>query len=369
MRNQSGLRLLLTALSAALALGLAACSTIEEGSKIDYRSATKAPTLEVPPDLTQLARDSRYALPGTGSVSANAQQAGTSSPASPSTTAATAFGDVRIERAGNQRWLVVARQPERLWSPIKDFWKENGFVVILDQQELGIMETDWAENRAKIPTDFIRSTLGKVFDGLYSTSERDRFRTRLERRADGATEIYISHRGLEEVYTSASKDRTTWQPRAADTELETEFLRRLMVKLGVTADVAKALSSAPAARPAARAAEVGGVPVVQLDESFDRAWRRVGLSLDRSGFTVEDRDRAQGVYFVRYVPPASERQSEGFWSRLLPGSDKGVPPVKYRVVLRSEGQATFVSVLNADGRPDASAAAKRIVQLLADDLK
>ena len=367
MRHPSGLRLLLTVLSTALALGLAACSTIEEGSKIDYRSATKAPNLEVPPDLTQLARDTRYALPGAGSVSANAQQAGVANTDTP--IAAAAMGDVRIERAGNQRWLVVARQPERLWSPLKDFWKENGFVLILDQQELGIKETDWAENRAKIPNDIIRSTIGKVFDGLYSTSERDRFRTRLERRADGATEIYISHRGLEEVYTSAMKDRTTWQPRAADSELEAEFLRRLMVKLGASADLAKALSSALPAKPAARAAEVGGIPVVQLDESFDRAWRRVGLSLDRSGFTVEDRDRAQGLYFVRYVPPLSERKSEGFFARLLPGSDKGVPPVKYRVVLRSEGQATFVSVLNAEGRPDASTAAKRIVQLLADDLK
>ena len=368
MQIQTGLRLSLSTLSAVLALGLSACSTIEQGSKIDYRSAAKAPNLEVPPDLTQLARDSRYALPGTGSVSANDQQVGRSG--NDATTAPGVLGDVRVERgAGNQRWLVVARQPEQLWSPVKDFWKENGFVLSMDQQNLGIMETDWAENRAKIPNDFIRSTIGKVFDGLYSTSERDRFRTRLERRADGSTEIYISHRGLEEVYSGANKDRTTWQPRAADPELEAEFLRRLMVKLGVTADLAKALASAPPARPSARAAQVGEVPVVQIDESFDRAWRRVGLSLDRSGFTVEDRDRAQGVYFVRYVPPVAERKREGFLARLLPGSDTGVAPVKYRIVLRSEGQVTLVSVLNAEGRPDASAAAKRIVQLLADDLK
>ncbi len=367
MQTLTSFRFSLTALSAILALGLTACSTIEEGSKIDYRSAAKAPNLEVPPDLTQLARDSRYALPGAASVSANEQPGGRSG--NGTTTAPAVVGDVRVERAGNQRWLVVARQPEQLWSPVKDFWKENGFVLSMDQQNLGIMETDWAENRAKIPNDIIRSTIGKVFDGLYSTPERDRFRTRLERRADGSTEIYISHRGLEEVYTSANKDRTTWQPRAADPELEAEFLRRLMVKLGVTADLAKSLSSAPPARPSARAAQVGEVPVVQMDESFDRAWRRVGLSLDRSGFTVEDRDRAQGVYFVRYVPPAAERKKEGFLARLLPGSDKDVAPVKYRIVLRSEGQATFVSVLNAEGRPDASAAAKRIVQLLADDLK
>lgn len=367
MQIQTSLRRSLTTLSAALCLALTACSTIEDSGKIDYRSATKAPNLEVPPDLTQLARDSRYALPGAASVSANEQRLGRSPDGT--TTAPAAVGDVRVERLGNQRWLVVARQPEQLWAPVKDFWRENGFVLSMDQQNLGIMETDWAENRAKIPNDIIRSTIGKVFDGLYSTSERDRFRTRLERRADGVTEIYISHRGLEEVYTSANKDRTTWQPRASDPELEAEFLRRLMVKLGVSAEQAKAVTSAPPARPSARAAQVGEIPVVEIDESFDRAWRRVGLSLDRSGFTVEDRDRAQGIYFVRYIPPLAERKSEGFFARLLPGSDKGAAPVKYRIVLRSEGQVTFVSVLNAEGRPDASAAAKRIVQLLANDLK
>ena len=368
MRTLRISRLPLTALTAALALALAACSTIEEGSKIDYRSAAKGPSLDVPPDLTQLTRDTRYALPGSGAVSAVDQAAGRQT-AGATPTAAASVGDVKVERAGNQRWLVVARPPERLWSSVKDFWKESGFTLTLDQQELGIMETDWAENRAKLPQDFIRGVLGKALESLYSTSERDRFRTRMERRADGSTEIYISHRGLEEVYNSSRKDSTIWQPRAADPELEAEFLRRLMIKLGASAEQTKAVANLPPAKPSARVSQVGEVPVVQLDEGFDRAWRRVGLSLDRSGFTVEDRDRNQGTYFVRYVDPNPDRKGGNFLSRLLPNSDKAAAPVKYRVVLRSEGQATLVSVLTAEGKPDTSATAKRIVQLLADDLK
>lgn len=360
-------RLPVTAATLAAALALSACSTLEEGTKIDYRSAAKGPSLEVPPDLTQLARDSRYALPGSGAVSASEQAAGRAVAAAP--TAAASVGDVRVERSGNQRWLVVNRPAEAVWSPIKDFWKESGFTLTLDQQSLGIMETDWAENRAKIPNDVIRNTLGRVLDSLYSTSERDRFRTRLERRADGVTEIYISHRGMEEVYASERKDRTIWQPRATDPELEAEFLRRLMVKLGATPEQAKSVATVAPAKPAARATKAGDVPVVELDESFDRAWRRVGLSLDRTSFTVEDRDRAQGIYFVRYVAPNPDRQGEGFLSRLIPRSGSNDAPVKYRIVLRSEGQATFVSVQNAEGKPDASANAQRIVQLLADDLK
>ena len=351
-----------------LCLPLAACSILE-GEKIDYKSAGKAPTLEIPPDLTQLSRDSRYAMPG-GVVSASGQQA-IARTATGTPTAVTSVGDVRIERQGNQRWLVVNRPAEQLWPALREFWQDNGFLLTQDQPDLGIMETDWAENRAKLPQDFVRGTLGKVFDSLYSTSERDRFRTRLERTASGTSEIYISHRGVQEVVTTNQRDTNTiWQPRPADPELETEFLRRLMLKLGLPQDQARAVvASAAPAKTSARVGKSGEAPVALLDEGFDRAWRRVGLSLDRTGFTVEDRDRAQGTYFVRYVAPNPDRQTKGFFSRLFSGSGSDAAPAKYRITVRSQGESTTVSVLNANGTPETSQVAQRIVQLLVDDLK
>ncbi len=351
-----------------LAVTLSACSVLEN-DKIDYKSATKGATLEVPPDLTQLSRDTRYTVPG-GVVSAAAFEAGQAQqPRGAASAAPKSIGDVRIERDGNQRWLVVDRPADQLWDPVRDFWIENGFVYVLEQPKLGLLETDWAENRAKLPQDIIRSTIGKVFDSLYSTGERDKFRTRLERNASGGTEIYISHRGMVEVYTNTQKDNTVWQPRPADPELETEFLRRLMVKLGVSEEQSKAAAAAPVpSAPSARMATVDNVPVVQLDEGFDRAWRRVGVSLDRTGFTVEDRDRSQGVYFVRYVAP-TEKKEQGFFSKLFSRSPDAVPPLKYRIVVRSEGNRSTVSVLNTAGAPETSANAQRIVRVLADDLK
>lgn len=350
-----------------LTIALSACSVLD-GDKINYKSATKGATLEVPPDLKQLSSDSRYTLPGSV-VSANALRAGLAAqPSTASTAAAASIGDVRIERDGNQRWLVVKRPADKLWDPVRSFWLENGFTLAQDQIDLGIMETDWAENRAKLPQDVIRGALGKVFDSLYSTGERDKFRTRLERDANGATEIYISHRGMVEVYTNTAKDNTIWQPRPVDPELETEFLRRLMVKLGVSQEQSKAIVASAVQMPAAaRIDTVNGAPVLQMDEGFDRAWRRIGLSLDRTGFTVEDRDRSQGVYFVRYVAPGTDKQ-EGFFSKLL-GGKAATPPLKYRVVVRSQGNASTVSVLNAAGAPESSANAQSIVRVLADDLK
>ena len=233
---------------------------------------------------------------------------------------------MRIERAGSQRWLVVNRPADKLWTPVRDFWLESGFLLAQDQENLGIMETDYAENRAKLPQDFIRNALGKVFDSLYSTGERDKFRTRLERTPRRR------HRNLHQPSRhgrsahrrqggSSTGDSTVWQPRATDPELEAEFLRRLMVKLGVTQEQSKALMAAGAAQQqTSRVAMVNNQPVVQIDEGFERAWRRVGLALDRTGFTVEDRDRSQGTYFVRYVEPVANKSEPGFFSKLFSGS-------------------------------------------------
>ena len=348
----------------ALCAGLSACSVLE-GDKVDYKSAGKGASLEVPPDLNQLSRDTRYTVPG-GSVTASAYQVGQAAPNAP--TATNTLGDVRVERDGNKRWLVVNRPADQLWGPVRDFWLESGFLLTIDQSSLGIMETDWAENRAKIPQDFIRNALGKLIDSVYSTAERDRFRTRLERSPSGGTEIYVSHRGMIEVYSNAQKDQTVWQARPSDAELETEFLRRMMVRLGVPAEQSKAILATGAGKTTSRVVVVNNAPTVQIDEGFDRAWRRVGLALDRTGFTVEDRDRAQGTYFVRYVEPSAAKKDEGVLARIFK-KDSSDPPLKFRIAVKSQGESTTVSVLNSNGVQESSANAQRIVQVIADDLK
>ena len=353
---------------------LSGCSTINDtlvGEKIDYKSAAKkGPSLDVPPDLSQLTRDNRYAVPGVA-VTANTFQSDKASRAGQVGIAASNVGDVRIERSGNQRWLVVNRPADKLWEPVREFWKTSGFQLSIDQQDLGIIETDFAENRAKLPQDFIRNTLGRVLENLYSTGERDKFRTRLERTASGGTEIFISHRGMIEVVTNSSgtSTSTVWQPRPADPELEAEFLRRLMVQLGVSPDQSKALIAVDAARQTSRIETVNNQQVLLVDDGFDRAWRRVGLGLDRTGFTVEDRDRSKGLYFVRYVAPLSENKSSGFFGKMFSSKAATPAPLKYQIVLTAKGDMTSVTVLNADGKPDTTGNAQRIFKVLADDLK
>jgi len=369
-------------LALASALTLSGCSSLDSlisGDKIDYRSGgTKTAGLDVPPDLTQLTKDSRYQQTQGSSVSAAAYQAGTpvAAPATVQsvTVAAQSVGKMSIERLGNERWLRTSLPAEQVWPQLQAFWKERGFSIIQDQPAAGVMETDWAENRGKLPLDFVRSSIGRVFDGAYSTGELDKFRTRVER-VDGGTEIYITHRGMIETYVGERKESTTWQPRQADPQLEGELLSRLMLRLGATDELAKTAVPVPGAPGApARARIITGRPAatLEVDDGFDRAWRRVGVALDRSGFTVEDRDRTQGVYFVRYIDPAFAGKDEpNLFQKLFSWGKKDDEggPTRYRVSVKAEGDRSIVSVLNGQGVPENGDTGKRITTLLLEDLK
>ena len=364
---------------------LAGCSSFGsmfESKKIEYKSASKLSTaaLEVPPDLTTPSASDRYAVPdatkGSTTFSSYAGDRAGDVKGAGGAVVLPQVDKMRVERSGTQRWLVIAgSSPEKLWPIIKDFWQESGFIINSESLQTGIMETDWAENRAKLPHDVIRNTLGKVFDGLYSTPERDKFRTRLEKGSEaGSTEIYISHRGMYAIDTNEGRSETRWQPRQPDPELEAEMLRRLMVRLGAGEAQAQTLV---AAQPSSERAKLigDGKGTLRLEEPFDRAWRRVGLALDRVGFTVEDRDRSQGLYFVRYVDPESDvskKQSKGFLDKLMfwkGGKSDSLKSAQFRIHVKAQGEASTVTVLTAEGGLDQSESSGKILGLLLNQLK
>ena len=366
---------------------LGACSSFNleiPSKKIDYKSAGKLPSLEVPPDLTRPTADDRYTVPaGKGpatysnyNIDKDWRQQGTAAAASsgvlPEQT------DARVERAGTQRWLVVKGDPAQVWPVVKDFWQEVGFLVNIETPEAGVMETDWNENRAAVSDGVVRGLLGRVLNSVYSTAERDKFRTRLERGQSGTTEIYISHRGMQEVYITEGKDQTRWQPRRPDPDLEAEMLRRLMVRFGIQEARAKQQIVASAEAPrASLATQSGGI--LTVNEQFDRAWRRVGLALDRVGFTVEDRDRSKGIYFVRYIDPETDVQTRTrddsgvigrtlgalkFWGNSAPKKSE-----QFQIAVRDMSTTAQVNVLGKDGKAEQSATASRILTLLYEQLR
>lgn len=358
----------------AAAAVLSGCSSgFLSGDKIDYRSgAQQTRGLEVPPDLTQLAREGRFQAPAPV-VSAVATAAAPAA-AVPATAqvAPSAIGEMRVLREGDQRWLQVPMAPDKLWPQLRQFWLDAGFTLEVDDAAAGILETTWAENRAKLPQDGVRRWLGPVLDNLFDSGERDRFRTRIERSASGS-EVYISHRGAQQVVGGAQDDEVRWTARPNDPQLEAEFLSRLMVRLGSQAAEAQAAVAAAGPAAPARARRVAGAatPSIEIDEGFERAWRRVGLALDRSGFTVEDRNRSEGLYYVRYVDTQAPDE-RGFFGRLFGSADEARKAQRLRIALLGGGSTegrTVLAVQTAEGAALGSPVGQRVADLLLRELR
>ena len=358
-----------------LALGLTACSSFSSltaSDKVDYKKQgeVRGPNLALPPDLITAQADRRFIVQdGTATMSEYSQAVKKSSQMR--TNVLTGIPGMKIERDGDKRWLVVDKSAASLYPQIKDFWQENGFLLLIDSPSTGIMETDWAENRTKIPQDIIRRTLGKVLDSLYDSGERDKFRTRLEVQKPDVTEIYISHKGATEVPLKDANATisTRWTVRPSDPELEAIFLTRLMERLGMTQEQAKAQITTTAAAPKtpkAKLIEDGAETRIEMTQSFDRAWRDVGLALDRSNFTVDDRDRSKGIYFVRYVNPKDLGDSRGWFGRTFGKTDDADKKAKvYRVVVQDRGQNQIViSVQDSDGKPENTATGNQLLTTL-----
>jgi outer membrane protein assembly factor BamC len=358
-----------------LALGLTACSSFSSltaSDKVDYKKQgeVQGPNLALPPDLITAQADRRFIVQdGTATMSEYSQAVKKSSQMR--TNVLTGIPGMKIERDGDKRWLVVDKSAASLYPQIKDFWQENGFLLLIDSPSTGILETDWAENRTKIPQDIIRRTLGKVLDSLYDSGERDKFRTRLEVQKPEVTEIYISHKGAIEVplKDASTTISTRWTVRPSDPELEAIFLTRLMERLGMTQEQAKAQITTTAAAPKtpkAKLIEDGAETRIEMTQSFDRAWRDVGLALDRSNFTVDDRDRSKGIYFVRYVNPKDLGDSRGWFGRTFGKTDDADKKAKvYRVVVQDRGQNQIViSVQDSDGKPENTATGNQLLTTL-----
>ncbi|OXR49121.1 hypothetical protein PuT2_08810 [Pusillimonas sp. T2] len=364
-----------TALTLGLGVALlSGCSQLNQfmGSEdaVNYKSTVAGDPLSIPPDLTQANRDARYRAPeGTTTFS---QYAAAQQERGPNTGAQNILpkvDDVNVMRDGDIRWLVVNRPAEAVYPQVIEFWGEQGFTIKTQDAQAGLIETDWAENRSKIPEGWIKSALGSIFDQVFDSGERERFRTRIER-LNGKTEIYISHQQMVETGT-ADNSGWKWTAGKEDPNLNAAMLARLMVFLGT--DVQSAQQKVASAQKDAAMPTVEPVApdqaAITLGESFDRAWRRVGVAIDSAGFYVEDRDRSAGEYFVRYLDTDTGQKIEqpNFFSRMFGGKGTSEPKT-FRIRVADQGSSSVVTVLDANGQQDNSDTAKRIISVLSTNM-
>ena len=348
---------------------LAACSTdsIIPDRRPDYRGSTNANPLEVPPDLTSSTIDETLVVPELNpSDSANLtdyERERTGQQPTDSETVLLTRDGIRVERDGEERWLLTEAPADKLWPRIKEFWTSNGFLLARDDPRIGIMETDWLENRADIPDGPIRAVFKRYLDFAYSAPTRDKFRVRLERVNTENTEVYLTHYGVEEVVSGPT---TVWQNRPQDPELEAEMLNRLMVYLGASEQRAQAaLANAEVIQPLQAEIIVNeiGQQALLINADYDRSWRLVGLALDTSSFLIEDQNRSEGLYVVEYRETVADSR-KGFLSKLAFWRDDDAPREegeRYRVRLAGQGAQTLVVVHDMQGQPSNTPAAQFIL--------
>ena len=401
---------------------LAACDSIPFiNNTSDYKGAARARPLEVPPDLTASPVSDAYTIPGSTNYSSYSQ-AQEGQEVVVEKVLATPDG-VRLERAGAQRWLVVNAPAEKVWPVVLEFWADQGFAVRSENAQLGVMETEWldADSIKKDEKAGLGDRFDKMLDQLSGYADKKKFRTRLDRGEEpNTTEIYMTHRSvssapddgknriktqLGEIDTGYKLDsKTPIAEDAREAEYDAELLRRLMVKLGVEEQKSKTImAQGVTIKRADVRKESDGSASLILNDTFDRAWRRVGLALDRVGFVIEDKDRSSGLFFVRYADvdiDDAPKKKKGlldtlkFWGNddkkeettAAPKDDKSMieklkfwgtddkakvnPEKQYRIkVADGENDNTVVTVVDKDGVRVATTTANRIVALMFEQLK
>lgn len=362
-------------------VSLSACTSVREtlsgDNAIDYKSAQRVDPLSIPPDLTQAAADPRYRAPASGSTtlsefqSLNQNASASGQGALTQVAVLPTYSGIEVKRDGNLRWLVVDQPPEVLFPKIEEFWYESGFNLDVIDPKAGIMITNWAENRAKIPENALRELLGTFLSSVWDSGEREQFRTILERVDGNRTEVFISHDHMVEVLYGVEQADVKWERGPEDPGLNAAMLARLMVYLGEDVQQARqkmAQSEEQLLKPSVQN-NVASDGTITIDEPFEQAWRRVGLALDSGNFAVDDRNRSTGDFYVRYVDTDTGRKIEdpGLFSRLF-GAKSQPAATQYRLNLKSEGNRTVVRVYDEQGVEQNNETTTRMLTVLAERL-
>ncbi|MDO5101428.1 MAG: outer membrane protein assembly factor BamC [Lautropia sp.] len=370
-----------------LAGGCTSLRSALEPDGVEYRNARQGPMLDVPPDLVTPKADGRYALPRRADEGESLSEYNRRRETLQGQDQPRAGGvlpessGARIHRHGQVRWIEVDAEPDAVWPVLLDFWAVQGFNLEMASPQLGIMETDWAERYQRVENSGLRGIMASKAGAIYATGERDKYRTRIERAPGGGTEIYLTYYGREEVLTGANKDSSKWVANNDNRPvLEVEYLRRMLARLGQPvarqADARQGVQTTPAAAdaadgvsaPAAERARVIEIadqpPQLQIADAFERAWREVGLILDRLDFVIEDRHRDQGTYNIRYVDPQRRDEQQGALSRIFSGERKDLSGQHYQLHIAGEGEQSVLTVRLADGSPVQTQADRRVANTI-----
>ncbi|CAN5781754.1 MAG: Outer membrane protein assembly factor BamC [Chromatiales bacterium USCg_Taylor] len=331
----------------------------------EYQKSQSLPDLEVPPDLTtESIRDTLEVPDVDASGAANYstyQERIAQRKKEPEAGSAESPSAAKLGALADETQLIIDAEPAVVWAELRPFWEDRGYALDLDDEEGGVLETGWVENRAK--------------------QERDRFKVILEAGEEsGTTVLYLTHVG--EALTQGLE----WRERPRDAGLEGRMAAHLKKALsGQSVEpTAKAEPSPPGPKPRSKpeiaSAEESGTEDARADllnagegkaylrvaNDFAKVWRNTGFALGQIGAKVEDEDRSRGSYYLRFSDTAAPKPEKGFLSSLAFWRDDDDD--EFEIHLTDVGNNTEVIVLDPDGNWDNSATAARILRLLRTEL-
>ena len=371
-----------TALALATGLAIAGCSTSgDRQSGPEYEMSRQMDNLEVPPDLIAPDSERAYRIPDAPGERVSAremqqdsaarqqqrQPAGATAPVRSDARVLPETADVELMREGSVRWLSVEAPPEDLWERLAAFWDSQNLRLERNEPQVGIMETEWAEDRAGIPLRGTQNIFARALGNVYDANTRDKYRLRVER-DNGRSAIYISHRGAAE---EPEGETWRWAMRPSDPELEAEMLNRLRVFLatGEMPEGGTRVAETIGDRPTElHQTEHEGQPVLVIGSDFDRMWSQMGTLLDRAGLLVDEQDRNRGTFEVTYRPDmVGDSERGGFFSRIFGRGGDRRENERYQVRLTDIGNGDLrIEARDVDGeslsRRDAEFVLERIEQ-------
>jgi len=350
---------------------MTACANFNPNA--DYSSQGVAPkkdNLVVPPGLTTPEMNKNYQMVNQPDANARYQLS--------------KIKGMRIDQGGSQRWLVIeSRTVDSMWPAMLSFLSQLGLSVRYQNENIGVIQTDWATRNSNVGQTDIRAFFQWVGWGeMYSMPTQYMFRVTMWQSGNDV-QIFVTSIQMSEVYPGCGKvvnssietsDRqvTRWMPLPPNPQLDLEFLMQFMAFSGLNTQQIKSVKAQLQVESAAlfeSATAIAGRVVI--NDSFDRAWWRVAVALDRVGLGIADRNRATGEYFVYEMQSQINAPREGFFSKLF-GASNGkslkIPDAQYTIKLVTNGDKTTLTMNAINGQTEAKAKIDKYLTDLAKQL-
>ncbi len=326
----------------------------------DYLKAKEGPPLVVPEDLSSTSIQNTMAIPQISSTQRHVNFEG-GAPRPEAIYAREEAEGVKIQKLGDQRWLLVPQPPAVVWPKVKQFFADNGVAIELEQPQTGRIDTEWMTISSKAARDVVRLSISDAKQAAGVATGRDRVRVLIEPGIrDRSTEIHLRYEN-----DSKSMPHEDVMPAQSDiVEVETQLLNELGGY--IAANVADASISFVARNISTQSKaelqrDASDLPTLRLNLDFDRAWATVNQALHEAKLDVTDVDRSAGVFYVTVTDQMlNQEEKPSIWTRWFRSEHKR----KVTILMEPKPPGFDLTVFDDNGQRTSSDVAEQILIMI-----